>query len=236
MGIDVLYAAHPPLIRLLSSMGDISFVDTNDPTLRFDYHCPLLSLPLKLGTTAGTIPASIPYLAAEPERVEKWRKRIGGHGFKIGVAWQGSGGRFAKNRLFPVSYLKLLQQFSGVRLIGLHKAPLYAPWELPEGLAIESLGPDFDAESDAFLDTAAAIECCDLVISCDTAITHLAGAMGKPAWVILRHVPHWVWMMERPDSPWYPSVRLYRQKQAGDWDSAFAEVYAELPRYISSKV
>jgi Flp pilus assembly protein TadD len=232
---NVLYAAHRPLKCLLSSMGNIQFVDPNDSTLQFDLHCPLLSLPLLLGTTLDTIPADIPYLKAEPERVEKWRKRIGPQGFKIGVAWQGSGGRFATNRLFPTEQFRPLQNLPDVRLIGLHKAPLYAPWELPDGIHIESLGPDFDADSDAFLDSAAAIEVLDLVISCDTAITHIAGAMGKPCWLILRHVPHWVWMMERRDSPWYPSIRLFRQKLPGDWTSAFNEVEATLSDLLSSR-
>ncbi len=231
--VNVIYAAHPPLRRLLSSQGDIQFVDPNNSNLQFDYHCPLLSLPLALGTTLDTIPAAIPYLRALPERVDKWRKRIGSEGFKIGVAWQGSGGRFATNRLFSPLYFKALQDLPNVRLIGLHKAPLYAPWDLPEGIHIEPLGPDFDMETDAFLDTAAAIEVLDLVISCDTAIAHIAGAMGKPCWVILRHVPHWVWMMERPDSPWYPSIRLFRQKRPGDWVSAFTEVERALSALLS---
>lgn len=231
-GIIALYAAYPPLIRLLSSMGEVNFIDINDPTLTVDYHCPLLSLPLRMNTTVETIPLNIPYLSAEPERVNRWRKRIGDHGFKIGVAWQGSGGRFAKNRLFPIEYLKIIQILPNVRLIGLHKAPLYAPWGLPEEIKIEALGPDFDADSDAFLDCAAAIECCDLIISCDTAIVHLAGALGKPAWVILRYVPHWVWMIDRSDSPWYPSAKLFRQKEPGNWKSVFDEIAGELTKLI----
>jgi ADP-heptose:LPS heptosyltransferase len=109
---------------------------------------------------------------------------------------------------------------------------LHAPWGLPEEIKIEALGPDFDSDSDAFLDCAAAIECCDLIISCDTAIVHLAGALGKPAWVILRHVPHWVWMIDRSDSPWYPSVKLFRQKEPGNWKSVFDEVAGELTKLI----
>jgi Flp pilus assembly protein TadD len=232
--VNLIYAAHPPLIKLLSSMADISFVDVSNASIPFDYHCPLLSLPLRMETCAKTIPADVPYLSVEPSRLHKWQNRIGPDGFKIGVAWQGSGGRFAKNRLFPVSYLKPLQELPGVRLIGLHQSPLHSPWSLPEALVIENLGPDFDAGQDAFLDTAAAIQCCDLVISCDTAVAHLAGALGKQAWVVLRHVPHWVWMMDREDSDWYPSLRLFRQKKAGDWDSVFMEIYVELSRLIDS--
>lgn len=234
-GLNILYAAHPPLIRLLSSMGNVNFIDMKNPLPRFDYHCPLLSLPLRMNTEVETIPANIPYLFAEPQRIEKWRKRIGDSGFKVGLAWQGSGGRYGKNRLFPLTYLRLLQQLPNVRLIGLHKSPLHSPWTLPDEIHIESLGPDFDADSDAFLDCAAAIECCDLVISCDTAIAHLSGALGKKTWIILRHVPHWVWMMDRSDSPWYPTTKLFRQKELGNWQSAFEEVIFELSTLISSK-
>lgn len=234
-GVNVLYDAHPPLRGLLSSMCDLVFVDSNNASLRFDYHCPLLSLPLRLGTTVETIPAQIPYLYAEAQRVETWRKKIGTHGFKIGVAWQGSRGRFAKNRQFSASFLKPLKNIAGVRLIGLHKAPMGAEWELPDGLQIETLGPDFDVDSHAFLDAAAVIECCDLIISCDTAIAHLTGAIGKPLWLVLKHIPHWIWMMDRNDSPWYPTARLFRQKSPGDWSSAFSEVYFELARVVSSE-
>lgn len=235
-GVNLIYAAHPPLVRLLSSMSEINFVDINKPNINFDFHCPLLSLPLRMGTRVETIPADIPYLGAEAGRLEKWKNRIGEHGFKIGVAWQGSGGRFAKNRLFPVSYLKPLGELVSVRLIGLHQAPLHSPWALPHDIEIENLGPDFDADADAFLDSAAAIQCCDLVISCDTAVAHLSGALGRPTWVALRHNPHWIWFMDRQDSPWYPSVRLFRQKKAGDWDGVFQEIYNELFRLINLNI
>lgn len=231
-GFNVLYDTHPPLEKLLSSINGIKFVDGNNPSLDFDYHCPLLSLPFKMETTLDSIPVDVPYLFADQTRAQRWRKVIGPVGFKIGVAWLGSGGRFGIDRQFSASYLRPLTSLQDVRLIGLHKEQVHSRWDIPTDLHIESLGPEFDAGSDAFLDAAAVIECCDLIISCDTAIAHLAGAMGKRTWLILKHVPHWVWMMDRQDSPWYPYHRLFRQTKPGDWDSAFYDVYAEISKLI----
>lgn len=230
-GINLIYEPHPSLIGLFGSMEDIVLQDDRQTSSTYDYHCPLLSLPVKMGTRVDSIPVNIPYLSAEKNRIDKWRMRLGNNGFKIGVAWMGSGGRFSKNRLFPVTCLDMISQIQGVRLIGLHKQP----WQVPSDMAIELLGSDFDDGTDAFLDTAAVIECCDLVISCDTAIAHLAGAMSKPCWIVLRHIPHWVWMIDRRDSPWYPSVRLFRQKIPGNWEDVFVEIKNELSDLIKTQ-
>ena len=100
--------------------------------------------------------------------------------------------------------------------------------ELPDDVTIETLGADFDSGSDAFIDTAAAMNCLDLVISCDTSVGHLAGALGRPTWIALQHVPHWVWMRNREDSPWYPTVRLFRQSERSNWQPVFANMAREL--------
>jgi ADP-heptose:LPS heptosyltransferase len=116
-----------------------------------------------------------------------------------------------------------------VRLISLQKTQdLNQFSELPEGVEIEDLGPDFDSGPDAFLDTAAVIENLDLVITADTAAAHLAGALGRPTWILLRHVPHWTWMLDRDDSPWYPTARLFRQQRKDDWRDVFSKVENEL--------
>ena len=101
---------------------------------------------------------------------------------------------------------------------------------LPENMQIETLGPDFDSGPDAFLDTAAVMENLDLIITADTSAAHLAGALGRPTWVLLRHVPHWTWMQDRNDSPWYPTVRLFRQQRRNDWSDVFSSVESELRR------
>jgi ADP-heptose:LPS heptosyltransferase len=104
--------------------------------------------------------------------------------------------------------------------------------DLPSGMRVETLGDDFDFDPDAFVDTAAVMECLDLVITSDTAVAHLAGALARPTWVALKYVPDWRWLLDRSDSPWYPTMRLFRQHRAGDWVSVFADMEAQLTREI----
>src|SRR5262249_25006935 len=106
---------------------------------------------------------------------------------------------------------------------------------LPAGMSVETLGEEFDAGPDAFLDTAALMQHLDLVVSCDTSAVHLAGALGRPAWVALKQVPDWRWMRERGDSPWYPSLRLFRSRVPGDWASVFAEMACELRKLTGAR-
>ncbi len=107
--------------------------------------------------------------------------------------------------------------------------------DLPQGMFVETLGDDFDSGADAFLDTAAVMKCCDLVITCDTAITVLGGALGVPTWIMLKLVPHWFWMLDRPDSPWYPTLRLFRQKVYGDWSDPFREMETALAEKMGER-
>ena len=117
----------------------------------------------------------------------------------------------------------------GVRLISLQKGEGSEQLDrLPAGMTVERLGEDFDAGDGAFIDTAAVMEACDLVITMDTSIVHLAGALGRPTWTALKSVPEWRWLLERPDSPWYPTMTLYRQPRFGDWDSVFAAMASDL--------
>jgi hypothetical protein len=118
-----------------------------------------------------------------------------------------------------------ISEIPGVRLISIQKNfGVEQLADLPAGMAVESLGADFDAGDQAFLDTAAVIEHCDLVITSDTSIAHLAGAMGKPVWIALKFAPDWRWLLERSDSPWYPTARLFRQPRPGDWEGVFAQL------------
>ena len=187
-GAQVLFAPPPPLKQLMKSLGDhIALVDAEDRALRFDYHCPLLSLPLAFDTDRDSIPAQVPYLAAEPERVSKWAGRIGDRGFKIGIGWQGATTTIDVGRSFQVREFLALSKVPGTRLISLQKGEGEAQLAaLPAGMKVETLGDDFDAGTDGFLDTAAALESLDLVITSDTAIAHLAGALAKPTWVVLQ--------------------------------------------------
>jgi hypothetical protein len=175
-----------------------------------------------------TIPAADHYLLAEPERMARWKDKLGDHGFRIGVAWQGNQLIMgSEGKAFPVSALEEISRLPGVRLIGLQKnAGSEQLVNLPAGMTVERY--DFDGGPDAFLDTAAIMQNCDLVITADTAPAHLAGALGVPAWVALKYVPDWRWFLGRADCPWYPSLRLFRQAAPNDWASVFAAMRAEL--------
>jgi Tfp pilus assembly protein PilF len=228
-GARVLFAPQPKLKRLMQSLNanNIEIVDVDDSSLSYDFHCPLLSLPLAFKTTSSTIPHAVPYLAAEHDRTTRWRTRIGDNGFKIGVCWQGSDA--LPGRSFDPHQLDRISKVAGVRLISLQKGKGEADLlESAPKIPIMTLGEEFDAGPDAFLDTAAVMGCCDLVISCDTSIAHLAGALGVPIWVALKKVPEWRWLLNSRESRWYPSMRLFRQKEAGDWDDVFAEMHRDL--------
>ena len=215
----VLFEAPPRLRRLLSALpGGPPMVLPGDTLPRIDLVCPLMSLPARMGTPT---PAAVPYLAAEPERVARWRDRIGTAGFKIGIAWQGNPNRIEDlGRSMKLREFNALAAVPGVRLIGLQKNDGIE--QLADGPAVETLGPDFDAGPDGFLDTAAAMMSLDLVVTSDTSIAHLAGALGRPGWVALRKVPDWRGQLGREDSPWYPSMRLFRQAERDDWGPVFA--------------
>jgi tetratricopeptide (TPR) repeat protein len=222
-GAKVLFAPQDNLRRLMASLpGNIDLVDV-ECRQPFDCHVPLLSLPLAFCTAVATIPAAKEYLRAQPDRVERWRAKLGDHGFKIGICWQGKADHH--ERSFPLSHLAGVGRVPGVRLISLHKGAGEVQLDgLPEGMVVETLGENFDVGLDAFLDTAAVMKLCDLVISSDTAVAHLGGALGIRTWVALRAVPDWRWLLERRDSPWYPTVRLFRQRTPGDWGSVFREM------------
>jgi tetratricopeptide (TPR) repeat protein len=217
------------LSRLLRPMTEgIDVVDAPDGA--YDVQCALLSLPYRFGTDLDSIPATVPYLRAEPDLVDAWRNRIGQHGFKIGIAWQAApGAGSAADRSIPLTQFAPLARLPGVRLISLQKhVGLDQLATLPDDLRIEMPGEGFDDGPDAFIDTAAVMANLDLVIAADTVIVHLAGALARPVWVALPHVPDWRWMLDRQDYPWYPTARLFRQKQLGEWDQVFAEMTVEL--------
>ena len=171
------------------------------------------------GTRLDSIPAQTPYLHPEKWRLPRWSQRLGAYGFRIGCVWQGNANPEADiARSYPVTELAPLAG-EGVRLISLQKgfgAEQTAPF------ALERLGPDFDAGDSAFLDTAAVMKRLDLVVTCDTSIAHLAGALGVPVWVALKQDAEWRWLRNRDDSPWYPTMRLFRQSRADEWAPVFA--------------
>ena len=229
-GAVVLFAPQASLKTLLGSYdGGFDLVDDRNPGRAFDFHIPLLSLPGLFGTKLETIPASRAYLSADPALVEKWKEKIGTGGFRIGICWKGSA--VHKENLSRSFGVELFQPWTGipnVRLISLLKNEE----KLPGG--IETL-EGLDAGPDAFVDTAAVMMNLDLVVTADTSIAHLAGALGVPVWVALKHVPDWRWLTERADSPWYPSMRLFRQDAHGDWKSVFRQMETALAALTSRR-
>lgn len=225
-GVKVILMVQPQMMRLMGSLEPRpQIIAWNDVPMAFDHHIALESLPGLFRTSLDTIPASIPYLRAEPERVAKWRERLGNGGFKIGIAWRSSAHGASIGKTFSPAHFEALSKIPGVRLIGLQKADESAELnDLPPGMAVEQLSADFDAGPDAFIDSAAVMQSLDLVISSDTGLAHLAGALGRPVWIALKHVPDWRWMLDRADTPWYPTMRLFRQPAPGDWASVFAQI------------
>ena len=237
-GAQVVLAVQPQLRQLLTGLSptiQIAAPGVQQPDA-CDFHCALMSLPLAFGTTLADIPAGAPYLSAEPLRVARWRQQLGDAGFKVGIVWQGSRNRIDVGRSVPLHMFGRLATIPGVRLISLQKDAgldqLQAASEdlRVELLRVELLGEEFDAGPQAFLDSAAVMTPLDLIITCDTALAHLAGALGRPTWLAVKHVPEWRWLLERSDCPWYPSMRLFRQSHRGDWEGVFAAMQAELAR------
>ncbi|MCB1885147.1 MAG: tetratricopeptide repeat protein [Geminicoccaceae bacterium] len=240
----VLLLMRPPLVRLLRTLQapGVEVVPEGAAGLAYDLHAPLMSVPGLLGLGLDGVPAAVPYLFPEPERVARWRGalRPGGPregGFMVGVAWQGKPTSKADiGRSFPLRHVEPLARLPGLRLVALQKEHgLDQLGRLPPGVAVETLGEAFDAGPDAFLDTAAVMASLDLVITSDTAVAHLAGALGRPVWVVLRYGAEWRWLQARDDSPWYPTMRLFRQDAPGDWAGAFARVEAALRGLLAER-
>jgi tetratricopeptide (TPR) repeat protein len=206
-------------------------VELSGPVPRFDYQVSMIDLPAIFRAGIEPIPAA-PYLKGEPARLEGWRAQLGTSGFKVGITWQGHRRAFMGGRAFQLSDMEPLSHVPGVRLISLQKND---GTEQMSGanFPVESLGTAFDNGTDAFIDTASIMECLDLVITPDTALAHLAGALGRPVWIALRHIPDWRWHMGRADSPWYPTARLFRQTMDGDWAPVFAEIARALPDFAT---
>jgi hypothetical protein len=229
-GVDATFVCPPRLRRLLSSKANVRFADRPPEGEPFDAQIALSSLPHAFGTRLETIPAAVPYLAAEPALREMWRKHIGAEGFKIGVVWQGNPDPEAdRARSMPLTALAPLAGIAGVRLISLQKGEGEEQLSnLPPSMRVEALGADFDEGDDGFVDTAAAMTCLDLIVTCDTSIAHLAGALAVPVWVALKSDAEWRWLTGRIDSPWYPTMRLFRQSRRGVWSDVFEAMAREL--------
>jgi Tfp pilus assembly protein PilF len=227
-GGRVIVACRQALARLLATCRGIDHVVAEGSLLPdFDVYAPLMSLPRVFGTTVTAIPAEVPYLTADEALVEQWYRELEPlSGFKIGIAWQGNPhNRRDRQRSFRLAQLEPLACVRGVRLFSLQK-----------GVGTEQIGElcgrfavtDLGSRLADFMDSAAVMRNLDLVITPDSSLAHLAGALGVPTWVAIPFAADWRWQTEREDSPWYPTIRLFRQNRAGKWDDIFERMAAKL--------
>lgn len=231
-GGKVIFGCKPPLYRLMHSLrGCDSIITQGDPLPEFDVHCSLLDLPALMNTTLDSVPADVPYLSADPTDAAAWRQRLQGlPGMKVGIAWAGSKLHTNDwNRSLPLNELSPLSLVPGLSLVSLQKSDVAAT--IPAGIALT----DHTALLTDFSQTAALIENLDLVITVDTSVAHLAGAMGKPVWVLLPFMPDWRWMLDREDSPWYPTMHLFRQREIRDWKLPIEKIVQKLHEVACKK-
>ncbi|HET9404685.1 MAG TPA: tetratricopeptide repeat-containing glycosyltransferase family protein [Burkholderiales bacterium] len=232
-GAQVILRCPPELTRLLGTVPGVTrTLASQDPMPDFDFHCPLLSLPRVLRTTVDTIPAAVPYLRAEPEKKDEWRKLLddGASGIKIGLVW-------ASQSQFPGAELKSMALESLGPLRRLAGATFYSIQMGAAGRQAATPGApiavhDLTGRIRDFTDTAALIDNLDLTLSVDTAVAHLAGAMGKPVWTILPYAADWRWEPRAAPGKWYPTMRLYRQTNRGDWVSVLSQVANDLQQHF----
>jgi hypothetical protein len=219
----VFWAAPNSLRRLLAGVAGITVLLTPDDAMpAHDLHCSVMSLPRLCRTSLATIPGGVPYLRADPAKAAAWLARLSDStGRKIGLAWQGN----------PDYLLDKLRSISPERLRVLDGArdAVFVSLQLPRPPVVPPVPLiDLTNELSDFADTAALMAALDLVITVDTSVAHLAGALGRPVWLLNRFNTDWRWLMDRDDSPWYPTMRIFRQSAPGDWDGVLAAVRAAL--------
>ncbi len=227
-GADVTVVVQPGVLRLFRQTNEsLPLVSSGEKMPRAEVQCPLMSLPIFLKTTLRTIPSRIPYLRADPLQTDQFRARLAGLGgsFKVGLCWAGMPRHENdRRRSMRLSMLASLGNIEGISLLSLQKGEsaqqLQANPELPL--------VDWTAELNDMADTAALVEALDLVITVDTSVAHLAGALGRPVWVMLPYVADWRWLIDREDSPWYPTMKLFRQTEPGDWPNVIQRIESTL--------
>jgi tetratricopeptide (TPR) repeat protein len=245
-GARVVFPATAPLFRLLAQsfadlQPDVDIVRVEAPPADFNLHCPLLGLPAAMRTSRATLPAEIPYLSADPIAVDSWKIRLlAVHGLKVGLVWGASSHRDGTlaflpadaRRSVPLAELSTLFDIPGIMIAALQKGE---PARAARELAGRPNFADFGPELDDFADTAALIENLDLVVTVDTAACHLAGALGKEVWLLNRRDTDSRWQLDADDSPWYPTLRQYRQTRNGDWADVVARVAHDLRARVAAR-
>jgi len=235
-GGSVIFQTRRPLMALFKSLAGVDQLEERNPQAASahaaDLYVPLASLPGIFNTRLENIPADIPYLKADDAKTKHWQGRLAARGLNVGIVWTGAA--TDPNRTCPFRHFLSLSGIEGVNLYGLQKnAPASAADDNTDSGTgpIMNFGPDFED----FSDTAALITNLDLVISIDTSVAHLAGALGKPVWVVLPHSSDWRWLLDREDSPWYPTMRLFRQKTRDNWAEVFDRVAGALRHQIDAR-
>lgn len=233
-GANVIFNVAGKLHRILQTLdSDIHLTSERPCDDEIDFEAPLMSLPYLLKADLDTLPNFQSYLHAEPEKVAKWNKTFRKNSFKVGICWQGSSSKIDFERSFSLNLFKDISELSNLELISLHKGEGENQIQ-SLNFGLTTLGEMFDNDNSAFVDTAAVISNCQLVITSDTSVAHLAGALGCPTWVVLKQIPDWRWMLHRIDSPWYPKMVLYRQTERGDWESVFKKIKDDLSTLIKN--
>lgn len=232
-GGRVILEVQPEIRRLAAGLPGVErLIVPGEKAGRVRWQCPLMSLPLAFGTDLASIPAKVPYLTAAPRKVARWSGRLAGSNFRVGLVWGGNPHNpHEAVRTVPLNALAPVFSLSGVAFYSLQRGP--QAQELHRAHRHLPISP-LDGRLGDFASTAAVIACMDLVITSDTAVAHLAGALGKPVWILLAWQSDWRWLEQREDSPWYPTARLFRQPRPGDWpavtDRVRNELAALLPR------
>ncbi|PWT90071.1 MAG: glycosyltransferase [Proteobacteria bacterium] len=228
-GAKVVLECQPGLAPLLEGVAD-QIIPEGELLPHIDVQAPLISLPGLMKTTAKTIPAHTPYVQSDSKLERFWRHKLSKvKGYKVGIAWQGNPDD-PEDRLWsiPLERFAALADVDGVRLVSLQIGPGHEQVSSLSGFPLLDLGGRMDRDI-TWSDIAAAMMSLDLVVTADTPIAHLAGALGVPVWTVLAYVPEWRWQMDRADSPWYPTMRLFRQRRRGDWDEVMARVALAVP-------
>jgi len=231
-GGKVILESPGPLVRLFRHLPGLSeIVHFGDPLPHFDIHCPLMTLPLVFRTTLETIPAPIPYLKADPQLTAHWQQKMppDPNRPRIGIVWAGApNNKNDRNRSMSLDHLAPLAQVKNARFFSLQKGPAAAQTARPpKGLDLT----DFTQEITDFADTAAIAANLDLIIAVDTSVAHLAAALGKPTWIMIPYMPDWRWLRDRSDSPWYPTLKIFRQSRNRTWREVIEKITEALKTF-----
>ncbi len=224
-GVRPVIATKAHLKTLLRTVPGVEHVVSDGDAIPFSYHAPLFSLPRLLNIEPNTIPANVPYLSPQPESAQVWRRKINNEKLKVGLVWAGNPGHLDdRNRSIDLQKFAALLAFENIQFFSLQVG-----LQATDLIRINSHNIlDLSSELTDYATTAAVISNLDLVITVDTSVAHLAGALAKPVWTLLSYSPDWRWFLDRQDSPWYPTMKLFRQPTPGDWRSVIRSVIDEI--------